>query len=54
MYMDPVQFWGVVLALVAVFIAGYFILRQALLDAMEEHSKRERERDERARRGGTR
>lgn len=54
MYMDPAMFWGTVLALVAVGIALYFLGRQAILDALEEHDKRKRAREEneRTRRGG--
>ncbi len=49
-------FWALVFAMATGLIAAYFILRQALLDAMEEHSRRERERQERdaQKRGGLR
>lgn len=56
MYMEMFSpaWWLSVLALSAGFIALYFIGRQAILDALEEHSRREREREEQRRRGGTR
>lgn len=46
-------FWAFVFAMACGLIAAYFILRQAIVDALDEHSKRERQRDER-KRGGTR
>lgn len=49
------MFWLSVLALSAGFIAIYFIGRQAILDALEEHDRRKRLRDEQDRvRGGRR
>lgn len=49
------MFWLAVLALASGFIALYFIGRQAILDALEEHDRRKRERDEQERvRGGRR
>ncbi len=47
-------FWAFVFAMVCGLIAAYFILRQAILDALTEHSKRERERDDERKRRGVR
>lgn len=40
------MFWLAVLAMTATVIAGYFVLRQSILDALEEHDRRKRLRDE--------
>jgi len=44
-------FWAFVLAMAAGLVAAYFIMRQAILDALDEHAKRERERENTRRRG---
>lgn len=48
------MFWLAVLALMSVFLAGYFILRQSILDALEEHDRRKNEREEQERLRGRR
>lgn len=48
---EPI-FWAFVAAMAAGLVALYYILRQALVDALDEHAKHERERTRNEKRGG--
>lgn len=48
------MFWLAVLAMTAAVIAVYFVLRQSILDALEEHDRRKKEREDAERLRGRR